>query len=474
MFLCTGVTTTDGCSGFRPPDRELGRLGWKGLDRARRLGENSDGADIPPTPGQACSFGAGNVGEVGGPTGTKSTHRTSTWGPWVSAPVVGYRFCEYQFAGRGGRTRGLRIPRLAHAPGASAKEEAAVEDPSVHPRPVRRSCKPLPAEDEVAAEMRHAPTADLGAVILERVAVIQKVAGTSHNFKGTFVRSLRESALHIQHAAAEQAKWTVGSEREAELERELRELRARLSATEALSRVRDDGAAGDAMGAGAPDASIMPPPPPPVPASARPRRFGRVVAADLAPPSPPLVEREPRKREYGGIRSGFDLKLGHEIAKVPGSRRTVVKGSRVEEYRWGTLSSSGMKLSLSSLRTSGKGWLSEGTFPWRGGDRRTRPRLSLRSARTASPCITTGALGFPPSPWLGDGHLTIPRGGYRGPGSAAAPGQQVMYEAATGGCRGGGNARALASRGSSLLRGFCNSGRPLRPPFNVQLRTGTD
>ncbi|KZC12740.1 Dolichyl pyrophosphate Man9GlcNAc2 alpha-1,3-glucosyltransferase [Dufourea novaeangliae] len=150
----------------------------------------------------------------------------------------------------------------------------------------------LQEEAAVAAEMRHAPTADLGAVILERVAVIQKVAGTSHNLKGTFVRSLREAALHIKHAAADQAKRTVGSKREDELERELRELRARLSATEALSRVRDDGAAGDVMGAGAPDVSIMPPPPPPAPASARPRRSGRVVAADLAPPSPPRVERE--------------------------------------------------------------------------------------------------------------------------------------------------------------------------------------
>ncbi|KOC58829.1 hypothetical protein WH47_02234, partial [Habropoda laboriosa] len=38
--------------------------------------------------------------------------------------------------------------------------------------------------------------------------------------------------------------------------------------------------------------------------------------------------------------------------------------------------------------------------------------------------------------------------------------------------------RALASRGSSLLRGFrwrpAVGGRPLRPPFNAQLRTGTD
>ncbi|CAK9834626.1 hypothetical protein ANTRET_LOCUS11134 [Anthophora retusa] len=38
--------------------------------------------------------------------------------------------------------------------------------------------------------------------------------------------------------------------------------------------------------------------------------------------------------------------------------------------------------------------------------------------------------------------------------------------------------RALASRGSSLLRGFrwrlAVDGRPLRPPFNARLRTGTD
>ncbi|EZA46948.1 hypothetical protein X777_00563, partial [Ooceraea biroi] len=38
--------------------------------------------------------------------------------------------------------------------------------------------------------------------------------------------------------------------------------------------------------------------------------------------------------------------------------------------------------------------------------------------------------------------------------------------------------RALASRGSSLLRDFrggaSRRGRPLRPPFNAQLKTGTD
>ncbi|KYM93918.1 hypothetical protein ALC62_15474 [Cyphomyrmex costatus] len=42
----------------------------------------------------------------------------------------------------------------------------------------------------------------------------------------------------------------------------------------------------------------------------------------------------------------------------------------------------------------------------------------------------------------------------------------------------GARSRALASRGSSLLRGFrggaSRRGRPLRPPFNAQLRTGTD
>ncbi|KZC10693.1 hypothetical protein WN55_02393 [Dufourea novaeangliae] len=49
--------------------------------------------------------------------------------------------------------------------------EAAVEDPAVRPRPVPASCKPLPSEAELAEEMRRAPTADLGAVFWERVAV---------------------------------------------------------------------------------------------------------------------------------------------------------------------------------------------------------------------------------------------------------------------------------------------------------------
>ncbi|KZC11748.1 hypothetical protein WN55_03897 [Dufourea novaeangliae] len=65
-------------------------------------------------------------------------------------------------------------------------DEAAVEDPTVPPPRVARSCKPLRDEAVVAAEMRHAPTPDLGAVITEKVAVVEKVAGTSKNLKGTY------------------------------------------------------------------------------------------------------------------------------------------------------------------------------------------------------------------------------------------------------------------------------------------------
>ncbi|KZC05516.1 hypothetical protein WN55_07091 [Dufourea novaeangliae] len=130
----------------------------------------------------------------------------------------------------------------AHAPGASASAgDGGGGRRKVLPRPVPRSRKPLPSEAELAAEMRQAPTADLGAAICEKIAVVQKVVESSRNLKGTYVRCLREAALRIKYAAAEQAKRTTGSEREVELERELRELRAGLAAAEALSRVRGGG-----------------------------------------------------------------------------------------------------------------------------------------------------------------------------------------------------------------------------------------
>ncbi|KZC04457.1 hypothetical protein WN55_04263 [Dufourea novaeangliae] len=86
--------------------------------------------------------------------------------------------------------------------------------------------------------MRRAPTPDLGAVINDRIQVIEKVARCSANLKGTNVRALREAALQIRYVAAEQAKRTVLSERELELEREVRDLRARLTAVEAPSARR--------------------------------------------------------------------------------------------------------------------------------------------------------------------------------------------------------------------------------------------
>ncbi|XP_015440399.1 PREDICTED: uncharacterized protein LOC107195129 [Dufourea novaeangliae] len=172
-------------------------------------------------------------------------------------------------------------------------DEAAVLDPTVPPPRVSRSCKPLRDKAGVAAEMRHAPTPDLGAVIAEKVAVVEKVAGTSKHLKGTYVHSLREAALFIRHTAAEQAKRTVVSEKEVELERELRQLRARLEATEALSRAHDDGLAAGANGAPALDAVAMPPPSPP--GSRRSRRASARAAAGVAQSQ--VVGRKERKRK---------------------------------------------------------------------------------------------------------------------------------------------------------------------------------
>lgn len=62
-------------------------------------------------------------------------------------------------------------------------------------------------------------------IIFDRIEVIEKIARCSSNLKGTSVRLLSEAELHIKHAAAEQAKRTMGSVREAELEREVKDYR---------------------------------------------------------------------------------------------------------------------------------------------------------------------------------------------------------------------------------------------------------
>ncbi|KZC14282.1 hypothetical protein WN55_06679 [Dufourea novaeangliae] len=98
--------------------------------------------------------------------------------------------------------------------------ECDAEDRAVLPPPVSRSCLKLPPGETVTEEMRRAPTPDLGAVINDRIQVIEKVARCSANLRGKNVRALRQAALQIRYAAAEQAKRTVASERESELERE--------------------------------------------------------------------------------------------------------------------------------------------------------------------------------------------------------------------------------------------------------------
>ncbi|KZC14944.1 hypothetical protein WN55_08109 [Dufourea novaeangliae] len=88
------------------------------------------------------------------------------------------------------------------------REARDLEDWSVRALPVAKSCMALPLAEEVAL----------------------------NDLKGTSFRLLSKAALYVKHVPAEQANRATGTAREAELERELGELRARLSAESVAPR----------------------------------------------------------------------------------------------------------------------------------------------------------------------------------------------------------------------------------------------
>ena len=68
------------------------------------------------------------------------------------------------------------------------------------------------------AELRHAPSANLAANLLEVADDLEKIASTSGNLKGTYVRRLRNRAGETQANGTELAKRTTVAGSEVALE----------------------------------------------------------------------------------------------------------------------------------------------------------------------------------------------------------------------------------------------------------------
>ncbi|XP_053990025.1 translation initiation factor IF-2-like [Hylaeus volcanicus] len=151
---------------------------------------------------------------------------------------------------------------------------------------ISRSCKPLKGEEELAAEMRHAPTAELGSRIFESSEAVLRVAKCSNNLHGPMVRQLRIAAATIRHAAVEQAKRVKTSVREVELERTVAELRARV--TELEARLARGPVAPAAVPSVPPpvDRAVSVPVPPSRPGASSTARSSRPAASRPAPAGP--------------------------------------------------------------------------------------------------------------------------------------------------------------------------------------------
>ena len=101
---------------------------------------------------------------------------------------------------------------------------------STRPRapPLTRASKRLPTEEERLAELRHAPSASLAVNILEVADSLEQMASTANNFKGTYVRRLRDDADKARANATELAKRTTMVGAQIALEQENLQLRAKL------------------------------------------------------------------------------------------------------------------------------------------------------------------------------------------------------------------------------------------------------
>lgn len=108
------------------------------------------------------------------------------------------------------------------------EEEAYFLNPEVEAPPPSKGAKRLPTDEERAANLRHLPTANLAAMILENAKTVEKVASASGNLKGTYKRFLREAAGNSKACVTEISKRNSSASSEAALEQENLQLKARI------------------------------------------------------------------------------------------------------------------------------------------------------------------------------------------------------------------------------------------------------
>ncbi|CAK9815590.1 hypothetical protein ANTPLA_LOCUS8712 [Anthophora plagiata] len=89
---------------------------------------------------------------------------------------------------------------------AAEAEKAAGDTPGPS-----RSAKPLPEEEEIAESLRQLPTGDIAAQVLDHLKEVERIAGTSRNLQGVFVRRLRLAARTVAAATTEVVKRTESS-----------------------------------------------------------------------------------------------------------------------------------------------------------------------------------------------------------------------------------------------------------------------
>ena len=115
-------------------------------------------------------------------------------------------------------------------------------------QPAKKTTKRLPTDVERRAELRHQPSAVLAANILEVAASIERVAATSGNLKGTYVRRLKDDAGKARaniHELAMRTKVTgslgVLEEENISLRAKLLQAQEEISALKRRPQVREEG-----------------------------------------------------------------------------------------------------------------------------------------------------------------------------------------------------------------------------------------